>query len=193
MSSRIPSSMVRRFDYRLSRPLIYTREQWEEMLVLAAQNHWDPFPVPGFSFSGYRYTVYSPGVVRDLIVDYDDFVLDFTVQTALSPPDSSLAFLSDGVTLIDNLDRQAIAIAFWTLGPLTLPAVPQVYILCFSILMNALPGDLCFEKLVQPIRFNTSSVRLQFPSQDPPSPPSSVFAFTHVNRFVVNGEPIPIP
>jgi hypothetical protein len=72
MSSRIPSSLVRRFDYRLFRPLPFTRDQWEEMMVLAEQNHWDPFPTPGFSFSGYRYTVYSPGIVRDLIVDYDD-------------------------------------------------------------------------------------------------------------------------
>jgi hypothetical protein len=44
MSSGFPTSYVRRFDYRASHPIPYTREQWMQILELARYNNWSPFP-----------------------------------------------------------------------------------------------------------------------------------------------------
>jgi hypothetical protein len=191
MSSRIPSSLVRRFDYRLSSPLLLARQQWERMLELAELNHWGPFPLPGFSFARYRHTIYSHGPYQpDLLVDYDDFVLDFSMQIgARVPANSSFYFLSDNILLADDLAPNSFVMAFWMLGPYT-TAVIEPYLLCFTLSVAAVPGDLVFQRLVVPTRYNVSSFRLIFPEEDHP-----VFAIgsTIVNRFLPEGEPIPVP
>jgi hypothetical protein len=190
MSSRIPSSFVRRFDYRLSSPLLLSRRQWEQLLELAELNHWDPFPLPGFSFSRYRFTINTPAPQRELHVDYDDFVLDISIQIGRDiPPQSSLTFLSDGILLTDDIPPISIVIAFWMLGPYA-TAVVESYILCFTVLISTLPADLEFQRLVVPTRHNLSSFRFTVPQADMPILP---VAWSLVNRFVPDGEPIPVP
>jgi hypothetical protein len=191
MSSRIPSTLVRRFDYRVSEPILYSRSQWEELLRLADLNHWDPYPLPGLTFYGSQFEIYSPGVSIPKMVDYNDFVLDFFLQTTQwSSPDTSLIFLSDDVLLTDHIARQSFVVAFWTILP-NLQLSPDI--LCFSILMNDVPGDLLYESHVSPLRLTTSSFRLVFPEQDPPPPSTAYFGYSHVNRFLVEGETPPIP
>jgi hypothetical protein len=187
----MPSALVRRFDYRVSEPILYSRSQWEDLVHLAELNHWNPFPLPGLNFYGSEFEIYSPGIPSPKTVDYADFVLDFVVQTTQwSSPDSSLIFLSDDILLSDHIARQSIVVAFWTIRPS--PALVPV-ILCFSIGITAVPGDMLFETSVSPLRFNTSAFRLVFPAQDPSPPSVALFGYSHVNRFVVRGEPLPIP
>jgi hypothetical protein len=187
----MPSALVRRFDYRVSEPVLYSRDQWESLVALAELNHWNPFPLPSLHFYGSEFEIYSPGIPRQKIVDYEDFVLDFVLQTTQwSSPDTSLIFLSDDVLLSDHVARQSIVVAFWAISPT--PALAPI-ILCFSIPLTELPGDLLYESSVSPLRLNTSSFRLVFPEQDPPIPSTAYFGYSHVNRFVIHGEPLPIP
>jgi hypothetical protein len=191
MSSRMPSALVRRFDYRVSEPILYSRDQWEALVELAELNHWNPFPLPGLEFYGSASEIYSPGLPIPKIVDFDDFVLDLFLQTTQwSSLDTSLIFLSDDVLLSDHVARQSIVVAFWSITPS--PALTPA-ILCFSILITDLPGDLQYESQVVPIRLNTSSFRFVFPAQDPPASGAALYGYSHVNRFIVRGEPMPVP
>jgi hypothetical protein len=163
------------------------------MLELARINHWDPYPAPGFSFRGYRYAIPAPlDPPRPFNVDYGDFVLDFAIAFQGSVPDQGqLLFLSDGILLMDDLAPFSLAVAFWVLGP-TPNQLLDLSIVCFSISLNAIPGDMVFQRMVVPSRYNASSFRLLFPvamaaGLDRP------FANSVVNRFVVNGESIPVP
>jgi hypothetical protein len=193
MSSRIPSCLVRRFDYRVSSPLLLSRRQWETMLELAEINHWDPFPAPGFSFHSYRYSLVAPlDPPRPFNVDYDDFVLDFAVNFQGTLPDNGqLIFLSDGILLTDDFAPYSLYVAYWILGPT--PNHPlDLSVVCFSITNNAVPGDMVFQRMLVPIRHNTSAFRLLFPTAVPPTV-TRPFGQSIVNRFIVNGEPVPIP
>jgi hypothetical protein len=193
MSSRIPSCLVRRFDYRVSFPLLLSRRQWETMLELAEINHWDPFPVPGFSFRMYRYSVLAPlDPPRPFNVDYDDFVLDFAVVfEGPQPENGQLIFLSDGILLADDFAPYSLLIAYWVLGPTPNLGI-DLSIVCFTIPLNAIPGDMVFQRMVVPTRYNSSAFRLLFPTAVPATM-DRPFANSFVNRFVVNGEPVPMP
>jgi hypothetical protein len=160
------------------------------MLELAEVNHWDPYPLPGFSFLRSVHTIFSVQPPRLEWVDYADFVLDFSLELYHPvPANSSLYFLSDGILLTDDLASNSLVFAFWILGPYPPPEIVG-YVVCFTIPTASIPDDLDFQPLVVPSHSSVSSFRVSFPAEDNPVAPLGV---SMVKRFVPEGEVIPVP
>jgi hypothetical protein len=190
MSSRFPSCHVPRFDYRATYPIPYSREQWESMLQLAEANYWSPYPVPGFSVSWFHPSIYSPGS-DDLVVDFDDFVLDIAFQfTTRRPDDSLVTFLPTGSTLFDEPPENSVFFCFWFFVP---DADVSPCILTFRIYLGDIPGPATFVRVVDPILLTSSSFRLECPVPDPPEPTTAVYAYVSIRRILIDGEPVPVP
>jgi hypothetical protein len=112
MSSRFPTSLVRRFNHRAGYPVPYTRDQWLEALKLAALNNWrlyGPSTVSVSNVAGMLTTAESP-------LEFSSFVVHFAFRTIEHIyPGISLLYADD--VLIDSLESDLLYVLLVTIHP----------------------------------------------------------------------------